>query len=60
MLVWCDRCGDAQPSAWRCRRCRAMLPIPRRYLRGCVLDLVVAASVLGLLALGYVFAPLFR
>jgi hypothetical protein len=60
MLVWCDRCGKAQPNAWRCRRCRATLPSPRGFVRGLVRDLLVIAFAGVLLGLGYLLHPLFR
>ena len=60
MLVWCDRCGDCQPNAWRCRRCQAMLPHWRDYLRRLVRDLVVACAIGGLLGLGYLLWPVFQ
>jgi hypothetical protein len=60
VLVRCDRCGDFQPNAWRCRRCQAMLPCPGDYLRGLVRDFLVACAVGGLLGLGYCLGPLFR
>jgi hypothetical protein len=59
MLVWCDRCGEAQPNAWRCRRCRVTLPNPRGFVRGLVRDLVVVAVAGVLLGLGYLLYPLF-
>jgi hypothetical protein len=59
MLVRCDRCADLQPNAWRCRRCRALLPHPREGLRGCVHDVVVAGTGGGLVGLGYFLFPLF-
>ena len=60
MLVYCDRCSDVQPNAWKCQRCRAMLPIPRGFLRSLKRDLALAAIVGGLIGLGYMQAPLFR
>jgi hypothetical protein len=51
-LVWCDRCGDCQPSAWRCRHCQVILPHWRDFHRGFLRDLVVAIAIGGFLGLG--------
>ena len=56
VLVRCDRCHECQPAAWRCRRCRALLPHARRLAWWTAID----AAAVALLALGWLIYSLAR